>query len=104
MDLDLAMIRGYPAAYGLDTSVMNGPDDATLTAVLGKGRANIEQYTEQERLFFDDYRRLFKDGSKPAHHLAALAQLSDEDLARELPESLGRFVERVNGTLAGLDT
>jgi putative ATP-dependent endonuclease of OLD family len=104
LDLDLAMIRAYPAAYGLDGDATTEPDDATLTAVLGKGRANVEQYDEEERGAFDDYRRMFKDGSKPAHHLAALAQLSDEELAADLPECLGRFVERVKSILDGLDS
>lgn len=104
LDLDLAMMTAYPVAYGLDTAAMSSPDEATLTAVLGKGRANVEQYAADELRFFADYQRLFKGGSKPAHHLSALSQLTDEDLVGEIHESIARFVARVKTTLDGIDS
>jgi hypothetical protein len=104
LDLDFAMMRAYPVAYGLDLGTMTAPDEATLTAVLGKGRANVDQYDGDELGFFEDYRRMFKVGSKPAHHLAALSQLTDHELAANLPACLGRLVERVKTVLGELES
>ena len=82
---------------------MKEPDNATLTSVLGKGRTNFEQYDSEELRLFEDYRKMFKEGSKPAQHLAALAKLTDEDLVQSLPSCLHVYAERAKSILDGLD-
>lgn len=40
--------------------------------------------------------------SKPAAHIAALAELSDEDLLKNLPASFNRLADAVIAALEGL--
>ena len=99
MDLDFSMISSYPEAYGVERAV---PDEATLKAVLGKKRHEPEQYSDEEQELFASYHSKFKLGSKPAAHIAALAELSDEDLLKNLPASFNRLADAVIAALEGL--
>jgi len=99
LDLDFAMLLAYPDAYGLKKKV---PDVGTIEAVLGKSHHDSSQYTEDELKLFSTYHRIFKLGSKPASHIDALANLSDEELLANMPASLGRLADAVIAKLAEL--
>ncbi len=99
LDLDFAMLLAYPAAYGV---VMEDPDESTIKAVLGKSHHDASQYSEDEQKLFSTYHQRFKLGSKPAAHIQALADLSDEDILAHMPDSLSRLTDAVIAKLAGL--
>jgi predicted ATP-dependent endonuclease of OLD family len=99
MDLDFALLLAYPDAYSVEEEV---PDVATIKAVLGKSHHDSSQYTADELELFGTYHQRFKIGSKPAAHIEALAQLSDEELLASIPESLGRLADAVIAKLVVL--
>ncbi|WP_328851219.1 AAA family ATPase [Micromonospora globbae] len=99
VDLDLMMLEAYPDAYDIDPT---DPDEKTIVAVLGKNHKNETRLPDDVLQLFDDYHDKFDLASKPATHLAALADLSDEELLEGLPEVLERLVEHVRTSLAGL--
>jgi hypothetical protein len=92
MDLDFAMLTAYPEAYDF---VEAAPDAATFKAVLGKKPYKKEQYTNQEQQLFATYHQRFKLKSKPAAHINALANLTDEQLLANLPLSLDQLADAV---------
>lgn len=99
MDLDFSMILSHPGAYNVQEEE---PDEATLKSVLGKSHHDSSQYTEGELKLFSSYHKLFKLSSKPAAHIDALAQLSDEELLENMPKSFGRLADAVIAKLAEL--
>lgn len=99
MDLDFSMLLSFPDAYGVQEEI---PDESTIKTVLGKSRHDSSQYGEDELKLFATYHQRFKLGSKPAAHIDALAQLSDEDLLAHMPESLGKLADAVITKLAEL--
>lgn len=99
MDLDFSMLLSFSKAYGVEEEK---PDKATIKAVLGKNHHDANQYSEEELKLFSTYHRSFKLGSKPAAHIDALANLSDEDLLANMPESLERLADAVIARLAEL--
>lgn len=99
MDLDFALLLAYPDAYSVEEAV---PDEPTIKAVLGKSHHDSSQYSADERKLFGTYHQRFKLGSKPAAHIDALAQLSDEQLLVNMPESLGKLADAVIAKLAEL--
>lgn len=99
LDLDFAMLLAYPDAYSVEEEV---PDDDAIKAVLGKSHHNSSQYSEEELKLFGTYHQRFKLGSKPAAHISALAQLSDQELLEGMPASLSRLADAVIAKLAEL--
>lgn len=99
MDLDFALLLAYPDAYSVEEEL---PDEPTIKAVLGKSHHDSSQYTADELKLFGTYHQRFKLGSKPAAHIDALAQLSDEELLANMPPSLGRLADAVIAKLAEL--
>ena len=99
MDLDFAMLLAFPEAYGVEREE---PDDATIKAVLGKKHYDANQYSQDEQKLFSTYHQRFKLGSKPAAHIDALAQLTDEELLADMPASLSRLADAVIAKLAEL--
>lgn len=99
MDLDFAMLLAYPDAYGVER---DKPDEATIQAVLGKSHHDASQYSVDEQKLFNTYHQRFKLGSKPAAHIGALAQLTDEVLLADMPASLRRLADAVIAKLAEL--
>lgn len=99
MDLDFAMILAYQDAYGVEEE---DPEESTIKAVLGKNHHDVSQYSEDEQKLFNTYHERFKLGSKPAAHIDALAQLTDEELLADMPASLRRLADAVIGKLAEL--
>ncbi len=99
LDLDFSMLLSFPEAYGVQREVA---DESTIKSVLGKSHHDSTQYSASEQELFSTYHKLFKLGSKPAAHIQALAQLSDEDLMDHMPESFGRLADAVITKLAEL--
>ncbi|MDI5834268.1 ATP-dependent nuclease [Shewanella xiamenensis] len=99
MDLDFSMLLAFPNAYGVQQEVS---DESTIKAVLGKSHHGSYQYSGNELNLFSTYHKLFKLGSKPAAHIDALAQLSNEELLANMPESFGRLADAVIAKLAEL--
>ncbi|WP_305783734.1 ATP-dependent nuclease [Symbioplanes lichenis] len=99
VDLDLMMLEAYPDAYDTDPA---HPDDKTIVAVLGKSHTNESRLPDEAFQLFDAYHDKFDLASKPASHLGALAELSDQELLDDLPEVLERLVEHVRANLDGL--
>lgn len=99
MDLDFTMLLSYPDAYGV---TKEEPDNATIKAVLGKSHHDSNQYSKDEQKLFNTYHQRFKLGSKPAAHIDAMAQLTDEQLLANLPASLNRLADAVIAKLAEL--
>ena len=99
LDLDFAMLLSFPNEYGVKS---NPPSESTVKAVLGDSHFDAEQYDDDERALFKTYHKRFKLGSKPAAHIDALAQLSDEELLNDMPESLARLADAVIAKLEEL--
>lgn len=99
MDLDFAMLLAYPDAYGV---AREDPEESTIKAVLGKSHDDASQYSKNEQQLFNTYHQRFKLGSKPAAHIDALAQLTDEELLADMPASLSRLADAVIAKLAEL--
>lgn len=99
MDLDFTMLLAYPDAYGV---VEEDSEESTIKAVLGKSHHDASQYSKDEQKLFNTYHQRFKLGSKPAAHIDALAQLTDEELLADMPASLSRLADAVIAKLAEL--
>jgi len=99
LDLDFSMLLAYPDAYGVELEI---PDAGVIKAVLGKSHHDSSQYSEDELKLFGTYHQRFKLGSKPAAHISALAQLSDQELLGNMPASLSRLTDAVIAQLADL--
>lgn len=99
MDLDFALIQKFPNAYGIEEDELEEPDDDIVVAVLGKKHGDVSQYTESRRSSFGAYHRHFKLGSKPAAHLAAMAELDDAEINANMPKSIGRLLDQVRQKL-----
>ena len=99
------MLAAYPDAYAVeptDPAEATEPDRGTIVAVLGKSHANEDRLPADVRALFANYHDRFDLGSKPAAHLAALADLSDRQLLVDQPDVLDRLVEYVRASLAEL--
>lgn len=99
MDLDFSMLKAFPNKFEI-TDMDTLPDQDLIKSVLGKKHHNPEQYTEEERKLFASYHKLFKLGSKPVNHIQALANLTDEELLNNMPESLSRLADAVKTKLS----
>lgn len=98
MDLDFSMLKAYQSKFKLeDTEEL--PDEKLIVSVLGKSHHKPEQYSEYEQKLFATYHKLFILGSKPANHLQALANLTDEELLQNMPAELSRLADKVKEKL-----
>lgn len=102
LDLDFAMLEKFPAAFNTPVEDQIIPDEAQIKAVLGKSFHGVDQYSDEQQKLFITYHKRFKVESKPAHHIQALSVLGDEDIRGNIPEPLGRLIERVRQILEGL--
>ncbi|MFG0712746.1 ATP-dependent endonuclease [Stenotrophomonas geniculata] len=98
IDLDFAMMRRFPDAYGATEHPLEDGDSLSVS-VLGKSGI-VDHHVPQAQSYFYDYHRLFKLGSKPTAHLQALAILTDEELILEAPKALRALCGRVIAILA----
>ena len=92
LDLDFSMLYSFQAAFAAKTET---PTESTIKAVLGKSYFDSTQYNEGERLLFRAYHKKFKLSSKPASHIDALANLSDQDILDNMPESYSRMIDAI---------
>lgn len=99
VDLDLMMLEAYPEAYGVKAGK---PEPQVIVAVLGKKHINEQRLGEGLLQLFDSYHTKFDLRSKPATHLSALSNLTDDALMEQLPGVLTRLSERVRARLAEL--
>jgi hypothetical protein len=99
LDLDFAMLLSYEKAYGV---TREAPEEATKISVLGKSHNDSTQYSLEELELFLHYHRLFKLGSKPAAHIEAMAELSDDELLANMPASFRRLADAVIAKLESL--
>ncbi|MFT6030253.1 MAG: putative ATP-dependent endonuclease of OLD family [Oleiphilaceae bacterium] len=99
LDLDFAMLLSYEKAYGV---TREAPDETTKASVLGKSHNDSAQYSPKELELFLPYHRLFKLGSKPAAHIEAMAELSDDELLANMPASFSRLADAVIAKLESL--
>lgn len=103
LDLDFSMLRAFSEVYRSVVEAGRGPQrrqngDEARRAVLGVG-CDPKRYPERFDELFTWYRYLFLGHSKPEIHLAALAQLSDEELCTRAPAVLRRLVRHVAGKI-----
>ena len=101
MDLDFSMLKAFPNKFKIKNNDTL-PSQSLVESVLGESHHNPEQYTEEERKLFASYHKLFKLGSKPVNHIQALADLTDEELLKNMPESLSRLADAVKTKLLGI--
>lgn len=99
MDLDFSMLKAFPNKFKVENNDTL-PSQSLVESVLGGSHHNPEQYTEEERKLFASYHKLFKLGSKPVNHIQALANLTDEELLNNMPESLSRLANAVKTKLS----
>lgn len=99
LDLDLMLLKAYPGAYHVRTAT---PSVATTKAVLGEARANVDRLDDAYLELFDEYQKQFKQRSKPASHIAAMAELTNEELLWGLPEPLERMVDAIRERLGSI--
>ena len=98
MDLDFSMLKAFPNKFKVENNDTL-PSQSLVESVLGGSHHNPEQYTEEERKLFASYHKLFKLCSKPVNHIQALANLTDEELLNNMPESLSRLANAVKTKL-----
>ena len=99
LDLDFAMLLAFPEEYSVQKSK---PQSAMVQSVLGKSHHDSSQYSEKEQSYFDTYHQKFKLGSKPAAHIEALGQITDDKFLSNMPESYKRLADKVTEMLAEL--
>lgn len=99
LDLDLMLLKSYAAAYHASPTT---PDEDTKKTVLGKACVNVRRLDDSYIEFFEDYQVQFKRGSKPASHIAAMSELTDEELLETLPGPLQRLVETIQQRLESI--
>jgi putative ATP-dependent endonuclease of OLD family len=100
LDLDFMMLQAFPEAYGISEEDLEDPDETTTSCVLGASFHGPEQYNEDEQKLFSAYFRKFKQGSKPAAHIGALASMSDKKIAKDVPTVVDRLIAAVKERLA----
>ena len=106
LDLDMAMLAAFPDAYKAIIPAEGGPSltpDEAVKVVLGTGGKGFDDYKGDLAAYKDHmpaYRYHFLTRSKPATHLAALAQLDDEALCKGMPEVYRRLVAHINENLS----
>lgn len=102
LDLDFSMISCFTKAYSIESDDLVSPTDKIVVAVLGSSHGDVSSYSCKQQKFFRSYHKHFKLGSKPTAHINALAQLSDEELLSNMPESIKRLADAVIAKLAEL--
>ena len=105
LDLDMMMLKAFPAAYVPDTTFdATKVDKKVKKSVFGdSGKGNTE--LKRVKLAFDDeelfkYKALFKSSSKPGSHLVAFGKLDQATLKSGCPEPLRALINRANALIA----
>jgi putative ATP-dependent endonuclease of OLD family len=101
LDLDLTMLAAFPNAYAAAIPKGGGPKmsvDKAAEAVLGTAGPGVELYVGAFAPFRDHlpaYRYHFLTHSKPATHLAAMAQLKPGEIRAGIPEILSVVLKHI---------
>lgn len=101
LDLDLAMLKAFPAAYEAIIPAGGGPKmavDKAAEAVLGTAGPGLTLYTGAFKGYPDllpAYRYYFLTRSKPATHLAALTHIKIKALRDDMPAVLREVLQHV---------
>lgn len=107
LDLDLAMLAAFPAAYAA-TIEGTGPrmtNENAVEVVLGTTGPGLKSYTGNAQGFQDHmaaYRYHFLTHSKPATHLRALTHIDLPALNDGMPAPLKRVLKHIAAQLSGL--
>jgi len=113
LDLDWMMLTAFTDAY---RESANSPRSTNPTAISSAqknvfGSSHSERYSAaQDAGFYTDvetnngenfvwYNYLFKNKSKPTTHLRALAELDDDEIEKDVPDTLKRLIDHVQSTL-----
>ena len=105
LDLDLAMLAAFPAAYAATIPDRGGPKLAAVKAaeaVLGTSSPGPTIYSERYKDYlscFSAYRYHFLTKSKPATHLAALTHIKPSDLKAGMPPVLAEVLAHITKSL-----
>lgn len=95
LDLDFALLEAFPEAYGISDLLVEDPNEAQISAVLGKSHGDVGQYSQSRKKLFSHYHRKFKLRSKPVAHLEALAHLDLTTREGDMPASIQRLIGAV---------
>lgn len=100
LDLDFSMLESFPDAYQRVPAGRAGPKFGAKAITASKSQAlktggTPDLYSDDFDETFVWYRYLFLRRSKPETHLAALAELEDDELRNAAPGSLRRLVTLV---------
>ena len=107
LDLDLAMLNAFPAAYAATTEG-TGPrmsiEDAAriVLGTAGPGLSSYVDHAENFKQHMPAYRYHFLTHSKPATHLRALSHVELPDLRARMPAPLERLLRHVAAQLSGI--
>lgn len=105
LDLDLTMLAAFPSAYAAVVPRGGGPKmsvDKAAEAVLGVTGPGLELYSGSFASFRDHlpaYRYHFLTHSKPATHLAAMAQLKPSEIRGGMPEVLSAVLKHIEANV-----
>ena len=105
LDLDLAMLTAFPAAYAATIPKGGGPKMTAAKAaeaVLGMSGPGLTLYTGPYKdcpPLFPAYRYHFLTHSKPATHLAALTHIKSSDLKTGMPPVLAEVLAHITKSL-----
>lgn len=105
LDLDLAMLEAFPAAYAVIVREGGGPRmaaDKAAEVALGTAGPGLKVYTgpfENYPPQFPSYRYHFLTNSKPATHLAALTRITKAQLVENMPEVLASVLKHISASL-----
>ena len=105
LDLDLAMLKAFPAAYQAILPKGGGPKmaaDKAAEVVLGTTGPGLTLYGSTFADYFalmPAYRYHFLTHSKPATHLAALTHIKSKDLRDNIPPIFANLLKHVADNL-----
>jgi putative ATP-dependent endonuclease of OLD family len=105
LDLDMAMLKAYPAAYAAIVPAGGGPvgkPETATAAVLGEGGPGIDAYKTAYPGYdgmMAAYRYHFLTHSKPATHLRAFAYLDDNAIKANMPDMYRTLLAHINASL-----
>lgn len=105
LDLDLAMLAAFPAAYQATIAKGGGPKmaaDKAAEAVLGTAGPGLTLYTGPYKDYpplFPAYRYHFLTQSKPATHLAAMTHIKSSELKATMPTVLSEVLTHIAKSL-----
>lgn len=104
LDIDFAMLSAFPEAYQYPNPGGRGPRGGAdairdKKAVTLKTGGDPDLYDENYDDEFKWYPYLFMSKSKPETHIAALARIEPDELAKDAPAELKALIEHVKEAL-----